>query len=217
MTRVSKSLPTGAIAKARRSEPRGSRRRGRSDHLVEGGFTGATRVAGKPVARRSASSGNRRRTRLWRRSRRIVRGSAPRKGRRAKRRGGWSTRCARGSVTRQRLSSSFAALAAAKGPSRVAGSGGNGEESRRRCLGPRDRQEPFTWLGAMRPRLSGSTQTSHALSRAMRPRADADGRDALHRGSPRGDEASEVRRRTARGEHNAPRIVSRLAEAGPAA
>lgn len=217
MTRVSKSLPTGAIAKARRSEPRGSRRRGPSDHLGEGGFTGATRVAGRPVARRSALSGDRQRTRLWRRSRRIVRGSALRKERGPNAAEVGARTVPRGSVTRQSFSSSFVAHVAAKGPSRVAGSSGNGEERREGASGRgtaknRSRGLARCGLGSrVRPEgralLRGQRDRGPTLMDAMRSIGEARGatRHQRHAGRRRAE------KKTLRAS------FGRLAEAGPAA
>jgi hypothetical protein len=73
------AVPVGGDGEGRAARAReGSSAQGWSDHLGEGSFTGATRVAGQPAARIRGQPGHRRLMQLRRRSCRTVRGSAPR-------------------------------------------------------------------------------------------------------------------------------------------
>lgn len=113
--------------------------------------------------------------------------------------------CALGSVTLQ-VSLSFASFCAvtrtgARGPGRRAERAGGREETQE---APRAQPKPATVHAAWRrkPRLSGTTRGSSQDDL----RADAGGRNRAPPGSPRSDEASEVRTAGAIGEDNAPGI-----------
>lgn len=146
--------------------------------------------------------------RLRKRSRSAAREGAIREqqcSRRAGRAGIGARECALGSVTLQ-VSESFASFCAvksagARGPGRRAERAGAGEETKE---APRARPKPATVHAAWcrKPRLSGTTRGSSQDDL----RADAGGRNRALPGSPRSDEASEVRTAGATGEENAPGI-----------
>jgi hypothetical protein len=146
--------------------------------------------------------------RLWKRSRSAAREGALRKQqclRRAGRARIGARECALGSVTLQ-VSCALASFCAvtrtgARGPGRRAERTGAGEETEE---APRAQPKPATVHAAWRrkPRLSGTTRGSSQDDL----RADAGGRNRAPPGSPRSDEASEVRTAGAIGEDNAPGI-----------
>lgn len=214
-------LGGGALGRARRVFYE-DKRRSNEPHLGPDASQERRRSSGQcliaPVWRqaRGTSAGKKRcrwLARLRKRSRSAAREGAFRKQllfgaaglRRAGRARIGARECALGSVTLQ-VSLSFASFCAvtrtgARGPGRRVERAGGREETKE---APRAQPKPATVHAAWRrkPRLSGTTRGSSQDDL----RADAGGRNRAPPGSPRSDEASEVRQPGAIGEDNAPGV-----------